>query len=73
MYENTLWCFAYLSNGDDEQVKNILDLGITAKILSFTVSDFKQIKTPAVRTVCNLLTADDEDTQVISFIYNING
>ena len=64
---NTLWAFANLSDGSNEQVKDILSLGITAKLISLTLHQNKEIKIPAVRTVCNLLTADDTDTEVLLY------
>ncbi len=62
--ESTLWSLAYLSDGENERVKEVLDLEITARVLSLTIHQKKEIKTPAVRTISNLLTSEDKDTEV---------
>lgn len=67
--ESTLWSLAYLSDGENERVKEVLDLEITARVLALTVNQKKEIKTPAVRTISNLLTSEDKDTEVCSIIF----
>ena len=62
--ESTLWSLAYLSDGENERVKEVLDLQITARVLALALNPKKEIKTPAVRTISNLLTSEDKDTQV---------
>jgi len=57
---------SYLSDGDNQQVKDVLDLEITARLLSLTIHQKNEIKLPALRTICNLLTSEDQDTEVFS-------
>lgn len=65
LYEDILWSLAYLSDGEDDQVKDILSLGITSKIISFATNCRKELKIPAVRTLCNFLTtSDDSDAKL---------
>ena len=59
-----MWTLSYLSDGDNSQVKEILNLGMTAKLISLTTHQLKEIKFPAIRTIGNLLSSDDSDTEV---------
>jgi len=69
--EYAMWTFSYLSDGNNQQIKDVLALGITAKIINLMTHKKKEIKLPSVRTVCNLLTSDDSDTEVYSFGLNL--
>jgi importin subunit alpha-2 len=54
-----------LTEGDDNQIDEVLSYGITPKIIKLLDSTNAEIQTPALRTIGNLLTGDDSHSQVI--------
>ena len=62
---HTLWCVSYLSNGNEEQVRAILDLGIADQIVLAMGHQEMTHKAPAIRAAGNLLTETDELSAVL--------
>lgn len=65
LISHCIWALSYLSDGSDEQLKAILDLGITDELLGLMLSANNQIKAPALRTVANLLAGSDHITSIM--------
>jgi importin subunit alpha-1 len=62
---NSLFALSYLTEGDDNQIDEVLSYGITPKIIKLLEANNTEIQTPALRTIGNLLTGDDSHAQVI--------
>lgn len=63
------WAFSYLSDGDEEHIEAVVsEHGVLARMLELVASDSRAreaIRAPALRTVGNLVTGSDAQTQVV--------
>jgi len=59
---NCMWALSYLSDGTDAQIKAVLDMGITDKIVQMLAHDEPHMVAPALRVVGNLVTGGDSLT-----------
>jgi hypothetical protein len=73
---NVLWTFSYLSDGENEKIQNIIDLGVVPDIINCTNKKTVNVATPALRCVGNMLTGTDIQTDfllkyhVITYLLN---
>lgn len=56
------WTFSYLSDGDDERIQRIVDTGIIETLVKLL--SIPALQTPALRTLSQIVTGNDEQTQV---------
>jgi hypothetical protein len=62
--EHTYWCLFYISSWENEAIQNILDLGITPRLLMRLNHENKTIRNLALRTVANMMTGYDDQILV---------
>jgi len=60
-----LWALSYLSDGENDQIDDILKLDIAGRLIELLKSSDYDIKAPALRCIGNLLTGEDEHTEVL--------
>ena len=60
-----LWSLSYMSDGDDEQISAVLNLDVTAHIISYMTDSEPSIKAPALRAAGNLLTGTADVVDVL--------
>ena len=57
--------FSYLSDGPNERIEAMIQSGIVPRIVSLLVHSSSSMQTPALRTVGNIITGTDTQTQYI--------
>ena len=60
---NCMWALSYLSDGTDEQINAVLELGITKIIVGLLSHPEPHMVAPALRVIGNLVTGADTLTQ----------
>jgi len=59
------WALSYLSDGTNQIIQQVIDCGIAKRIIELMCHDFHTIQTPALRSVGNIVTGDDLQTQTM--------
>ena len=67
---NVLWAFSYLSDGDNDKITAILNLDVLKFINKALFNKNMLVISPALRTIGNLVTGTDQQTEVIQ-IYEL--
>lgn len=62
--QDALWCLSYISDGTDDNIQTVLNTGIVGTIVGM-LSDESNVVTPALRTVGNIVSGNDDQTQAI--------
>ena len=63
---DALWALSYISDGDDDRIQAVLDADPTlASVLMGMLTDDSTLATPALRTVGNIVSGNDDQTQAI--------
>lgn len=62
---NSVWCLAYLTDGDEHQIQEILNLEILDEIVKLFKINNEQLKSPLLRLTGNILTGTDEQTEML--------
>ena len=57
------WALSYLSDGANDKIQAVLDMGICARIVELMGHPPASVQTPALRTAGNIVTGDDNQTQ----------
>ncbi|RLN56628.1 hypothetical protein BBJ28_00022037, partial [Nothophytophthora sp. Chile5] len=59
------WALSYLSDGSNEKIQAVIEAGVCRRIVELLMHHSPSVQTPALRTVGNIVTGDDLQTQVI--------
>ncbi|TYZ62019.1 hypothetical protein PybrP1_011520 [[Pythium] brassicae (nom. inval.)] len=59
------WALSYLSDGSNEKIQSVIEAGVCRRIVELLMHPSPAVQTPALRTVGNIVTGNDLQTQVI--------
>lgn len=59
------WALSYLSDGSNDKIHAVLEVGIARRMVELLMHPSVSVQTPALRTVGNIVTGDDLQTQLI--------
>jgi importin subunit alpha-1 len=57
---DALWALSYLSDGEDEQVATVLNLGILPRVVDLLSSTAFAVQTPALRIIGNIASSEND-------------
>eukprot|EP00043_Microstomoeca_roanoka_P020072 m.236453 g.236453 ORF g.236453 m.236453 type:complete len:580 (-) comp17098_c5_seq1:667-2406(-) len=60
---DALWALSYLSDGSNEQIQAVLECLPLRRLVELTLSASNELRTPSLRTLGNIVTGDDRQTQ----------
>ena len=62
---DALWAMSYISDGDNSRIQGIVELGqdLLEDLVGFLSAESRTLVVPALRTLGNLVTGDDLQTQ----------
>ncbi|CAI9104903.1 OLC1v1003693C1 [Oldenlandia corymbosa var. corymbosa] len=59
------WALSYLSDGTNDKIQAVIDAGVCPRLVELLLHHSPSVLIPALRTVGNIVTGDDMQTQVI--------
>ena len=59
------WALSYLSDGTNDRIQAVLNAGVAPRLVELLANPTVSVQTPALRTVGNIVTGDDSQTQSI--------
>ena len=59
-----LWAISYLSEGENDRLQRVIEAGVVRRISELLMHTMATVLTPALRTIGNIVTGDDLQTQV---------
>lgn len=59
------WALSYLSDGTNDKIQAVIEAGVCPRIVELLLHTSPSVLIPALRTVGNIVTGDDVQTQVI--------
>ncbi|ORZ41684.1 importin alpha subunit [Catenaria anguillulae PL171] len=62
--QDTLWALSYITDGDESTIQAVIDTGaVTRMVMLMTQNETSKIIIPGIRTLGNIVTGNDEQTQ----------
>ncbi|KAF3782768.1 Importin subunit alpha-2 [Nymphaea thermarum] len=58
------WALSYLSDGTNDKIQAVIDAGVCPRLVELLLHPSPSVLIPALRTVGNIVTGDDQQTQV---------
>ena len=59
------WAISYLSDGSNDKIKAVIEANIPRRLVELLMHASTSVQTPALRSVGNIVTGDDVQTQII--------
>ncbi|KAH6766484.1 importin alpha isoform 1 [Perilla frutescens var. hirtella] len=59
------WALSYLSDGVNDKIQSVIEAGVCPRLIELLLHPSPSVLIPALRTVGNIVTGDDVQTQVI--------
>jgi hypothetical protein len=59
------WALSYLSDGSNDKIQSVIEAGVCRRLVELLLHTSFSVQTPALRTIGNIVTGDDLQTQVI--------
>ncbi|EIE22441.1 importin alpha [Coccomyxa subellipsoidea C-169] len=59
------WALSYLSDGTNDKIQEVIQTGVCRRLVELLLHQSSNVLVPALRTVGNIVTGDDLQTQVI--------
>lgn len=59
------WALSYLSDGTNDKIDKVIQSGVARRLVELLMHPSASVLVPALRTVGNIVTGDDHQTQVI--------
>lgn len=63
------WALSYLSDGINDKIKAVVESGVVKRLVELLLHQSVAVQTPSLRTVGNIVTGDDVQTQ---FVINVS-
>lgn len=63
------WALSYLSDGVNDKIKAVVESGVVKRLVELLLHQSVSVQTPSLRTVGNIVTGDDVQTQ---FVINVS-
>ncbi|KAJ6719949.1 IMPORTIN SUBUNIT ALPHA [Salix purpurea] len=65
---DSCWALSYLSDGTDDQIQAVIEAGVCPRLVELFLHPSPSVLVPALRTVGNIVTGDDIQTQVMALL-----
>ncbi|KAK4487374.1 hypothetical protein RD792_006000 [Penstemon davidsonii] len=62
---NACWALSYLSDGTNDKIQAVIEAGVCQRLVELLLHPCPSVLVPALRTVGNIVTGDDAQTQYI--------
>ncbi|XWS14233.1 hypothetical protein CRYUN_Cryun36dG0105600 [Craigia yunnanensis] len=59
------WALSYLSDGTNDKIQTVIEAGICPRLVELLHHPSQTVLVPALRTIGNIVTGDDSQTQVV--------
>jgi len=62
------WALSYLSDGSNQKIQAVIESGVCRRLVELLMYPQYSVQTPALRTIGNIVTGDDVQTQVSIYL-----
>ncbi|KAJ2326842.1 hypothetical protein GGH92_010163, partial [Coemansia sp. RSA 2673] len=59
------WAISYLSDGSNDKIQAVIESGVCRRLVELLMHPMTTVQTPALRSIGNIVTGDDTQTQTI--------